>query len=238
MSVGARTVTVSYFSDVLCIWAYAAQLKLDQLRRQFGGQVRVEYRFLSVFGDVPGRLRATWDGRGGAAAYGRHVRETAARFDHIEVHPDIWTRAVPPSSASCHLFLKAVQALEEAGEISAAPHSEWQGRTVFEETLWRCRLAFFRDLANIAQRSVQEAIAAGLNLPVAAIWAQIDSGTAYAALCADFAARTEHLLEGSPTFMLQEGRQKLYGDVAYPIIEANVQELLRESGARASRCGV
>ena len=36
------SLTVSYFSDVLCVWAYAAQIKLDELRRQFGDQVRVE----------------------------------------------------------------------------------------------------------------------------------------------------------------------------------------------------
>ena len=35
------TLTVSYFSDVLCAWAYAAQIKLDELRRQFGDQVLV-----------------------------------------------------------------------------------------------------------------------------------------------------------------------------------------------------
>lgn len=32
--------TVSYFSDVLCVWACVAQIRLDELRRQFGDQIR------------------------------------------------------------------------------------------------------------------------------------------------------------------------------------------------------
>jgi hypothetical protein len=34
-------------------------------------------------------------------------------------------------------------------------------------------------------------------------------------------------IEGSPSFVLNDGRQKLYGDVGFRIIEANIQELLR-----------
>ena len=35
-------------------------------------------------------------------------------------------------------------------------------------------------------------------------------------------------VQGSPTFVLNDGRQKLYGNVGFRIIEANIQELLRE----------
>ncbi|HYA66762.1 MAG TPA: DsbA family protein, partial [Burkholderiaceae bacterium] len=81
--------TVCYFSDVLCVWAYAAQIKLDELRRQFDDQVRVEYQFLPLFGDVSARIDSRWADRGGAAGYARHVKQIAARFDHIEIHPEI-----------------------------------------------------------------------------------------------------------------------------------------------------
>ena len=44
-------------------------------------------------------------------------------------------------------------------------------------------------------------------------------------------------IEGSPSFVLNEGRQKLYGDVGFRIIEANIQELLRApAGDQASWC--
>jgi len=32
-------VKVSYYSDVLCIWAYAAQRRLDQLAQKFGSKI-------------------------------------------------------------------------------------------------------------------------------------------------------------------------------------------------------
>ena len=66
---------------MLCVWAYAAQDKLDELRRQFGDQVRVEYRFLHLFGDVVARIDTGWGHKGGAAAYLRHVQQMAKRFD-------------------------------------------------------------------------------------------------------------------------------------------------------------
>jgi hypothetical protein len=44
-------------------------------------------------------------------------------------------------------------------------------------------------------------------------------------------------IEGSPSFVLKEGRQKLYGNVGFRIIEANIQELLRVAdGDQASCC--
>ncbi len=232
----AMTIAISYFSDVLCVWAYAAQIKLDELRRQFGDEVCVEYQFLPLFGDVHAHLDAGWGDKGGAAAYGQHVQQVAARFDHIDIHPEIWTRNRPATSASCHLFLKAIQLLEKSGEISAAPQVRFNGKNLFEEALWRCRLGFFRDLQDIAERTYQEGIAADLGLPLADLRRQIDSGAAHAALCADFDAKEKHLVEGSPTFLLPEGRQKLYGNVGYRVIEANIQELLADPGERASWC--
>lgn len=228
--------TIDYFSDVLCVWAYAAQIKLDELRRQFGDRIRVRYRFLPLFGDVPGHLEENWGEQGGAEAYARNVQQVAARFDHIDIHPDVWTLNRPPSSASCHLFLKAIQLLQASGEISAAPEARFDGRNLFEEAVWRCRLGFFCELQDIAGRGRQETIADSIGLPVAGIRKHIDSGAAFAALCADFAAKEKYLVEGSPTFMLQDGRQKLYGNVGYRLIEANVEELLADRGERASWC--
>jgi predicted DsbA family dithiol-disulfide isomerase len=116
------------------------------------------------------------------------------------------------------------------------PEARFDGRSLFEEMVWRCRLGFFRDLQDIADRGQQEAIAADIGLPIAGIRRQIDSGAAHAALCADFDAKERYLIEGSPTFLLHEGRQKLYGNVGYRIIEANIQELLADPGERASWC--
>jgi len=34
-------------------------------------------------------------------------------------------------------------------------------------------------------------------------------------------------IEGSPSLVLNEGRQKLYGNVGFRLIDANIQELFR-----------
>lgn len=230
------TLTASYFSDVLCVWAYAAQVKLDELQRQFGDQIRVEYRFLHLFGDVAARIETGWGDKGGAAGYSRQVQKMAVRFDHIDIHPEVWTRNVPPTSVSCHLFLKAIQLLEKQGEVSAAPEDRFFGKSAFEEAVWRCRLGFFRDLQDIANQKFQEAMASNMGLPLAAIHRQIDGGAAHAALCADFDAKDRQQVEGSPTFVLNDGRQKLYGNVGYRVVEASIHELLADPGDRASWC--
>lgn len=59
---------------------------------------------------------------------------------------------------------------------------------------------------------------------------------AHAALCADFGAKDRQHVEGSPTFVINEGRLKLYGDVGYRVVEASIHELLADPGERASWC--
>lgn len=38
-------------------------------------------------------------------------------------------------------------------------------------------------------------------------------------------------IEGSPSLVLNDGRQKLYGNVGFRLIDANIQELFREPRA-------
>ena len=45
-------VEVTYFSDVLCVWAYVAQARVDAVKDKFGDTVRINHQFCSVFGDT------------------------------------------------------------------------------------------------------------------------------------------------------------------------------------------
>ena len=65
---------------------------------------------------------------------------------------------------------------------------------------------------------------------------EMDEGRAFAALFADAELQKQHLIQGSPTFLLNEGRQKLYGNVGYRIIRANLEELLEGPEDLASWC--
>lgn len=236
MTSANRSITVCYYSDVLCIWAYLAQIKLDRLRRNFPEQVALEYRYLPVFGNVEGKIRDRWSDRGGLAGYGAHVREIAAAHDHAQVHPEVWTALAPKSSLGPHLLLKAAAIAADGGSFSAEPEQAFDGRSRLEELGWRLRLAFFRDLRDIARLDVQLDIATELDLPESEIRGRLEDGSALAALAEDHEMALASQISGSPTFLLNENRQKLYGNVGYRILDANVEELLRDNSDIASWC--
>ncbi len=231
-----RTVRIAYFSDLLCVWAYVAQIKLDELKRRFADRIVLDYHYLTLFGNTRSRVAASWRERGGIDAYNAHIREIATAFPHVTIHPEIWRRNPPASSLGCHLFLKAVALLEERGQISAEAHPEWHGRTLYEETAWRLRLAFFRDLRDIGRTSCQLEIAEALGLPCDEIQRLQEDGSAHAAFTTDLEAREKYLVRGSPTLVLNEGRQILYGNIGYKIIEANINELLQRPSGQATWC--
>lgn len=49
---------------------------------------------MPVFGDAQRKLAQRWSERGGLAGYSQHVREIGAKFEHISIHPEIWTGAI------------------------------------------------------------------------------------------------------------------------------------------------
>jgi protein-disulfide isomerase len=74
---------------------------------------------------------------------------------------------------------------------------------------------------------VQCEIAKKVGIDIAAIEKHIHDGAAFASLAADYQVAEKMRIEGSPSFVLNEGRQKLYGNVGFRLMEANIQELLR-----------
>jgi predicted DsbA family dithiol-disulfide isomerase len=233
---GQQAINISYFSDVLCVWAYTAQIRLDELKHQFGERIRLSYHFIPVFGCTEQRIGQGWQDKGGFAGFGEHTRTVCRDFPHVQVSERVWTAATPRTSASCHHFIKSVQLLEQKGLISAAPRSDCDGRSLFEELVWRVRLAFFRDANDVAELDCLCGIANELGLPLDSIRTQMDNGEAMAQLCRDLELRDEYRVEGSPTYVLNEGRQKLYGNVGYKVIAANVEEVLNHPEDEASWC--
>lgn len=213
---------VTYFSDLLCVWAYVAQPRLDELAEAHGAEVEITHRFVSVFGDALGKLGAGWKDRGGFPAYAAHVAATVAKFPPSPLHPDVWTKIRPASSLSPHLMLKAVEAV-----VAPATGEAEERATLYPAAIWALRRAFFADGVDISRRSVQEEILSGIGIEVDALRAVLDSGEAHARLAADYALAEKSRLEGSPTFVLNDGRQIFYGNVGFRILSANIRELLR-----------
>lgn len=222
-----RHVSITYFSDVLCIWAYIAELRVQEVKSSFGRTVRFESRFCNVFGDTARKIRAVWGSVRSYEHFNKHLREEVARFPEVSIDPDVWIRTRPASSAGAHRFLKAVQLASEGDGDS--------GRA--DAAIRAMRVAFFHRSEDIAARSVQRRVCADVGVDVARAEALIESGAADAALMADYLDADAMKVGGSPTFLLNEGRQKLYGNVGYRVIEANIQELLREpASGQASWC--
>lgn len=222
-------VKIQHFSDVLCVWAYVSQVRVDELKRQFGDKVEMDYHFVHVFGHAHQKLQAQWAQRGGAQAYSKHVKEVVAKFDHVPVHEDIWVLDTPRSSLPAHLFLCALKLLDP-GE------SDGKGGAGFERAAWAVREAFFRDLVDISKRHELMKIAEQLNLPIGEIETILDTGAAHALLSEDIAMARDLSVRASPTLLFNEGRQVLTGNVGYRVIEANVRELLRTPVDQSSWC--
>ena len=59
------TVEITYFSDMLCIWAYISQARLNAISAKFGEIVRIQHRFCSAFGDTAQKINSRWQDKGG-----------------------------------------------------------------------------------------------------------------------------------------------------------------------------
>ena len=230
------TIQISYVSDVLCVWAYVAEARLDELRKEYGTSVELEYRFIPIFGATRHRIGEGWKTRGGYAGFAKHVQEVAAEFPHVTVHERAWREVAPTTSAAAHEVLCAARLLEAEGCIDSTRREELGGRTRLEEAIWRVRSAFFEQARDISDQGVLREVLSEAGLPTAAIDAKLRSGEAMAELCRDIELRDEHKIEGSPTYYLNQGRQKLYGNVGYRVVSANLRELLERPGHQASWC--
>ncbi len=214
-------VRIEHYSDVLCVWAYVAQIRTDELVQTFGDAIEFDYKFVDVFGDCRTRLAQRWADRGGMPAYGEHVRGVVGQFDHVSVHPKIWTENIPQTSMSCHAFLRSVHLVDSSKLANAA---------------WALRLAFFGGCIDVSSRTNQLAIAEELSIDRAAIEQQLDSGRAYCGVSADYRNARDNMVTMSPTLLFNDGRQRLTGNVGYRVIEANVRELLHNPKDVASWC--
>ena len=178
---------IRHFSDLLCVWAYVANIRLERMAQDYGDRVDFDLHFCSVFPDTATKIAAAWADRGGAAGYGAHVQDVVANFDHVTIHPDVWVRTRPASSTAPHLFLAAG--------------------------------------------------AAALGYDPDVLRARIDSGAAAAVLDRDVRICQAMGIAGSPTFVMNDARQTLYGNVGYHLLKANVDEMLRGPAAEdASWC--
>ncbi len=222
-----QTIHISHYSDVLCVWAYVSQIRIDELLNNFGDQVEVEYLLFAVFGNAHEKIDRQWRDRGGREAYSEHVRSVVHQFGHLPVHEDVWSVTAPHSSLPCHLYLAAASLAETEGTLDSG---------AYEALIWKMRQAFFAEARDIASTDTLRAIVEEQQLPVAILETMIKNGRAYAALSAQMQKAIDGVVRASPTLSFNEDRQRLTGNVGYRIIESNVRELIERPEDQQTWC--
>lgn len=223
MSDSKQVVLIDYYTDVLCVWAWIAQPRLEELLRQRGDQVRIRHRYVDIFGDTQAKIPAAWGKSDGFEKFHAHVAKSVQGFDETDIHADIWSSTRPRSSMQAHLFLKAV------GVAS--------GEAALEAAAARVRQAFFLEAIDIASLENLLELATSVDgIERRAVEESLDNGSAIAALSSDLRAAQALGVKGSPTWVMNEGRQVLYGNVGYRILSANIEELLKHPTNDASWC--
>ena len=226
-----KYISISHFSDVLCIWAYLSEIRLTELRNNYGDKVKFDFHYFNVFGNTKKKFQTDWKDRDGNHGYATHIMSIASQFDHISVHPDIWKKNIPVSSIPSHLFLCAVkQYLFEEGS------DHFHSGQLLENITWEIRESFFRDLVDISRIKELFSIAERLDLPANRIEKNLANGMAYALYSNDLDLARDQNVRASPTMIFNEGRQTLMGNVGYRVIDANIRELFHTPGDQKSWC--
>ena len=211
------TVEIQFYTDVLCVWAYIGQRRVDELLQHHQGQVNIEPHFMSVFGNVSKKMFDGWSHRGGIAAYAAHVAEVSKRFPEIVVHEHCWTSTQPTSSMPCHLVLNAIRVLESNQKVSSG-------------TTWKAtqsaRKWFFEKGQDISKMASLMSLLDELHISAAEVQDTLNSGLAHASLMQDYDGAKDQYVKMSPTLIFNSGRQRLQGNVGYRLIESSVKELI------------
>ncbi len=203
--------TLDYWSDALCVWAWLTQPRLDELRDKLDSGLDINYRFVNVFGDCKGKFASGWVDKGGVAGYRQHVQEVIEPHG-LYIDSKTWAEVVPLSSLNAHLVLKAVQLVYGNADTSRA--------------LAALRSAFFEDGRDVSDFDSLVEIMSEAGFDANGLRDEIASGAAAAGVMSDYKEAETLKLRGSPSYVLDGGRQILYGDVSYGVLRANVEELL------------
>ena len=181
----SKAIVIDYYTDVLCVWAWIAQPRLEELERQWQGQVEVRHRYLDIFGNAHPKIRDRWGTEDGFANFSTHVREAVGAYPEIDVNPGVWLQQPPTTSLAAHLYIKAAQTS--------------LGREEAEKYALAIRHAFFLDARDIGHTETLLELAAGSGIAPDALQGAIADGTALAALSADLRDAAGQHVHGSPT---------------------------------------
>ena len=213
---------IDYYTDTLCVWAWIAQRRVDELNKHFGDAIAWRYHSVNIFGDTAAKIERQWSDRGLYEGFGKHVLDSASAYEDAPVNPAIWAQIRPTTSANAHLFLKAVELSHSPKESIALALS--------------LRTAFFVEAEDIGSYEILMKVSTSTGLDETKISQAIKDGSALAALMSDYQRANELAIKGSPSYVMDGGRQTLYGNVGYRVLQVNIEELLNNPTSEASWC--
>ncbi len=217
-----KPLVIDYYSDILCVWAWIAQRRIDELKQSFGDALEFRYRYVDIFGDTQAKMDGLWQQTGGYEGFAQHVQNSAIDYEHAPISSKIWTQVRPTTSANAHLILKAIELV-------------YDQQTSIDSALM-LREAFFVDACDIGKLDILYDLVAAKGLNPDLLQASISDGSAIAALMNDYQICKLQTIKGSPSYVIDGGRQVLYGNVGYRVLHANIEELAKNPPEEASWC--
>jgi predicted DsbA family dithiol-disulfide isomerase len=154
--------------------------------------------------------------------FGAHVIAAAAPYESAPVNFDVWSKTRPTTSANAHMILKAIELT--CDKQSAIKYAN------------KLRKSFFIDAEDISELDTLFSLLEQEKIDTRPVKKTLNNGTALAALMNDYEKANEFGIKGSPSFVMNNGRQNLFGNVGYMVLQANIEELLINSSAQASWC--
>ena len=138
--------------------------------------------------------------------FNRHLNDVARQFPHLTVSDQLWLHTRPRTSASAHLFLKAVELIDRdhhGRRLLSIPYSE----RLSNRAAWSTRCAFFAEARDISDWNVHQEIAGELGLDYQQVEEKIRSSEAMSLLAVDYTISQTMGVAGSPTFIMNNGRR-------------------------------
>ena len=217
-----KPLIIDYYTDILCVWAWIAQRRVDELNQKLENKIELQYYYVDVFGDVPTKIESQWKQNNGYVGFAEHVQKSASVFEHAHINPKIWSEVRPRTSANAHLVLKAVEiTYDKRKSINMA---------------LKFRTAFFKDALDIGNLEILYGLIKANGLSQNIINTSIQDGSAMSGLMNDYQKSNQQGIKGSPSYVINGGRQTLYGNVGYRVLLANLEELLNNPEDEASWC--
>ncbi|EOD81942.1 DsbA-like thioredoxin domain protein [Grimontia indica] len=209
------TVQVNFYSDLLCFWGWVGQHYNDKIMHLWdNSHVQWQHHYLALYANVPERMNSIGVGERGYMKYAEITERLMAKFDGLDVHPDLWRKVRPSSSLMPHQALKAVQFVA--------------GNDVAVELEHALREAFFRDARDISHYGVLKDVLEECHLATPDIMEHFLTGKALADVYGDIKHAEEDKIPGSPAWIFDSGRYRFFGQVDIDVLAFAINNLARE----------